>query len=57
MYWHLKLIYLDISKGKSEEVLKSKGAVDEDLVCFLSLMRHLLSVILDNFNRDHIFIF
>lgn len=37
MYWHLKLIYLDISKGKLEEVLKSMGAVDADLVCFLSL--------------------
>lgn len=30
MYGHLKIIYRDISKGESEEVLKSMGAVDED---------------------------
>lgn len=30
MYWHLKIIYRDISKGESEEVLKSMGADDED---------------------------
>lgn len=57
MYWHLKIIYRDISKGEWEEVLKSMGAVGENRVYVLSLMLHRLSGILDNFNPDHIFIF
>lgn len=37
VYWHLKIIYRDISKEESEEVLNSMNAVDEGLgVCPLS---------------------